>query len=350
MLRPMIPVSIRSVTKSYDGSNRVLDGLSLDIAAGEMFFLLGASGCGKTTLLRLVAGFLAPDAGQIRFADRDVTGVPAEQRGIGMVFQNYALWPHLSVAGNVAFGLDLRGVAAAEKRQRVDQALAMVELAGFGERRIAELSGGQQQRVALARALVIRPDLLLLDEPLSSLDAKLREEMRVEIRDIQRRVAITTILVTHDQAEALVMADRVAVMEKGRIARIGQPYEVYENPGSAFVSTFLGRTNLIAATVLGRADGRLRVRVADTEFAALGEAPCGRARLSLRPERLGFAEQGLPGRVESCLFMGGQWLYRVSTAWGELAVIRPNEGGGHVEEGSPVHLTWLADAARVVDE
>ncbi len=305
-------LEVQGLTKRY-GRVAAVDGVDLSVERGEFLSLLGPSGCGKSTTLLAIAGFVEPTAGRIAIDGRDMATVKPNRRNIGIVFQSFALFPHMTVAENVGFGLDMR-------------------------------------RVALARALVIRPDLLLLDEPLSSLDAKLREEMRVEIRDIQRRVAITTILVTHDQAEALVMADRVAVMEKGRIARIGQPYEVYENPGSAFVSTFLGRTNLIAATVLGRADGRLRVRVADTEFAALGEAPCGRARLSLRPERLGFAEQGLPGRVESCLFMGGQWLYRVSTAWGELAVIRPNEGGGHVEEGSPVHLTWLADAARVVDE
>jgi putative spermidine/putrescine transport system ATP-binding protein len=342
-------LDVQGLIKRY-GSVAAVDGVDIAVERGEFLSLLGPSGCGKSTTLMAIAGFVEPTAGRIVIDGRDMAAVKPNRRNIGIVFQSFALFPHMTVAENVAFGLEMRRVDRPERTKRVAEALDLVRLTEMAERYPKQLSGGQQQRVALARALVIRPDLLLLDEPMSSLDAKLREEMRVEIRDIQRRVAITTILVTHDQAEALLMADRVAVMDQGRIARIGRPYEVYEDPGSAFVSNFLGRTNLIPAMVLGRADGRLRVRVDDTEFAALGEAPCGSIRLSLRPERLAFAEQGLRGRVESRLFMGGQWLYRVSTAWGELTVIRPNEGGAHVEEGCAVCLTWPADAARVVHE
>jgi ABC-type Fe3+/spermidine/putrescine transport system ATPase subunit len=281
----MIPVSIRAVSKSY-GAQRVLDGLSLEIAAGEVFFLLGASGCGKTTLLRLVAGFLAPDAGAIRFADRDVTGVPAERRGIGMVFQNYALWPHLSVAGNVAFGLDLRGVAAAEKRERVEQALAMVELAGFGERRIAELSGGQQQRVALARALVIRPGVLLLDEPLSNLDARLRAQMRAEVRRVCKAAGVTAIYVTHDQQEALATADRIAVLVAGRVAQVGTPRELYERPRSRAVAEFVGEANLLPGTVAGPGAVACALGTLATTALPEGAAPGAAVLVCLRPERI----------------------------------------------------------------
>ncbi|MBA2481680.1 MAG: ABC transporter ATP-binding protein, partial [Planctomycetes bacterium] len=204
----MLPIAIRAVTKGYQAGAPVLRDVSLDIAAGEMFFLLGASGCGKTTMLRLLAGFLTPEAGTIHFGDRDVTRLSAEERDIGMVFQNYALWPHMSVAENIAFGLDVRKVAAAEKRTRVDEALALVELPGYGSRRIAELSGGQQQRVALARAIIVRPPVLLLDEPLSNLDARLRVAMRAEIRRVCKASGVTAVYVTHDQAEALSTADR----------------------------------------------------------------------------------------------------------------------------------------------
>ncbi len=344
---PFLEVS--GLVKRYGGVAAV-DGVDLAVERGEFLSLLGPSGCGKSTTLLAIAGFVEPTAGSIRIDGREMASVKPNRRNIGIVFQSFALFPHMTVAENVGFGLEMRRVAAAERGQRIVEALALVRLGDLAERYPKQLSGGQQQRVALARALVIRPDLLLLDEPMSSLDAKLREEMRIEIRDIQRRVAITTILVTHDQAEALLMADRVAVMDGGRIARIGKPYEVYEDPGSVFVSNFLGRTNLIAATVIGRANGRLRLRVGEVEIDAAGEAAGGKLMLSLRPERLSFGADGLPGRVESCLFMGGQWLYRVATSIGELAVIRPNEGGAHVPEGGAVRVTWPPEAARVVHE
>ena len=342
-------LEIKGLVKRY-GAVAAVDGVDLAVERGEFLSLLGPSGCGKSTTLLAIAGFIEPSAGSIRIDGREMAQVKPNKRNIGIVFQSFALFPHMTVAENVAFGLEMRRVPSAEREQRIKEALALVRLGEFAERYPKQLSGGQQQRVALARALVIRPDLLLLDEPMSSLDAKLREEMRVEIRDIQRRVAITTILVTHDQAEALLMADRVAVMDRGKIARIGKPYEVYEDPGSAFVSNFLGRTNLIAATVVGRSAGKLRLRIGEIEIEAAGEVSGSKATLSLRPERLSFGTDGLQGKVESCLFMGGQWLYRVTTSIGELAVIRPNEGGAHVPEGGTVRLTWPAEAARVVHE
>ena len=340
-------LELRGLVKRY-GPFVAVDGVDLSVERGEFLSLLGPSGCGKTTTLMAIAGFVDSTAGRIVIGGRDMAQVKPNRRNIGIVFQSFALFPHLTVADNVGFGLEMRGVAKVERAQRIAETLALVRLTELAERYPKQLSGGQQQRVALARALVIRPDLLLLDEPMSSLDAKLREEMRVEIRDIQRKVQITTIMVTHDQAEALLMADRVAVMDQGKIVRIGKPYEVYENPGSAFVSDFLGRTNLLPATVIGRSVGRLRLRVGEIEVDAVGETPDGKAMLSLRPERLSFAGEGLPGQVESCLFMGGQWFYRVATAIGQLSVIRPNEGGAHVAEGGAVRVSWPLDAARVV--
>lgn len=340
-------LELSGLVKRY-GPVAAVDGVDLSVERGEFLSLLGPSGCGKSTTLLAIAGFIEPTAGRIVIDGRDMVQVKPNRRNIGIVFQSFALFPHMTVAENVGFGLEMRRVPKDDRRRQVDDTLALVRLTELAARYPKQLSGGQQQRVALARALVIRPDLLLLDEPMSSLDAKLREEMRVEIRDIQRKVSITTIMVTHDQSEALLMADRVAVMDSGRIARIGKPYEVYENPGSAFVSDFLGRTNLLPATVLARSPGRLRVRVGTVEFDAVGDALDGAAMLSLRPERLSFAGDGLPGRVESRLFMGGQWFYRVATAAGQLAVIRPNEGGQHVAEGETVHLAWPVDAARVV--
>ena len=251
----MIPVTIDAIHKSYDGRTPVLDGITLDIAAGELFFLLGGSGCGKTTLLRLVAGFIAPDSGGIRFAGTDVTRIPTERRDIGMVFQNYALWPHLSVAENVSFGLEVRQVPATERAARLDEALALVELSGLGARRIGELSGGQQQRVALARALVVKPKVLLLDEPLSNLDTRLRTSMRQEIRRVCKAAGVTAIYVTHDQAEALSTADRIALMVAGQVAQTGTPRELYERPRTEAVARFHGDANVVAASVAARLIG-----------------------------------------------------------------------------------------------
>jgi iron(III) transport system ATP-binding protein len=240
----MTPIRIEGVTKRFDGT-LALDGVSLEVGAGEMFFLLGPSGCGKTTLLRVLAGFVAPDAGEVFFGDQKITPLPPRARDAGMVFQTYALWPHLNVARNVAYGLEVRGVAKAEIARRVEQALKLVRLDTFGERKPAQLSGGQQQRVALARALVIEPRVLLLDEPLSNLDARLRDEMREEIRRLHEETRLTMVYVTHDQKEALALADRIAVMDKGRPMQVGPPREVYSRPATRFVAGFLGDCNFI---------------------------------------------------------------------------------------------------------
>src|SRR5215831_16900904 len=257
---------LERLEKRY-GDTTVVAALDLAVKQGEFIALLGPSGCGKTTTLRMTAGLVPASGGRIVIGGEDVTRLPPYRRDIGLVFQNYALFPHMTVAQNVAFGLEMRGIARGEIASRVADALALVRLDTYGGRRPRELSGGQQQRVALARALVIRPSLLLLDEPLSNLDAKLREEMRSEIRDIQRRLGITTVFVTHDQVEALSMCDRVAVMEGGRLIQFGTPFEIYERPRHPFIADFVGRTNKLAGTVTEAglvAVGPLSLRASET--------------------------------------------------------------------------------------
>jgi len=239
-------ISIQNLTKKF-GQTTALKGISLEVQSEELFFLLGPSGCGKTTLLRTIAGFYQPDEGELFFGDKPMRGVAPHRRNAGMVFQNYALWPHMTVAGNVAYGLDVRSVSGAEKKQRVTEALAIVQMEQYAERSPNQLSGGQQQRVALARALVIKPDVLLLDEPLSNLDARLRLEMREEIRRIHAQTRITTIYVTHDQKEALSLATRLAVLRDGVLEQIGDPRSVYRSPANRFVADFIGETNWVSA-------------------------------------------------------------------------------------------------------
>src|SRR5947209_12379465 len=258
-------VLIRNLTKNF-GTTTALREISFEIASQELFFLLGPSGCGKTTLLRVIAGFYQPDGGELHFGDQPMNGVPAHRRNTGMVFQNYALWPDLTVAENVAYGLEVRAVSAAEKKTRVAEALEIVQMQKLAGQNPNQLSGGQQQRVALARALVIRPDVLLLDEPLSNLDAKLRLEMREEIRRIHAQTRITTIYVTHDQKEALSLADRMAVMREGVIEQTGDPRTVYRAPANRFVADFIGETNWLAAEVLGWSDGAMRLKTDFGEF------------------------------------------------------------------------------------
>src|SRR5512144_704836 len=233
------------LTKRY-GDHAAVDDLSLTVEQGEFVSLLGPSGCGKTTTLQMIAGFVDPTSGSVRMSGRDLLSIPAAKRGLGIVFQNYALFPHMSVTGNVAFGLEMRQIAKDARASRVAETLKLVGLTGFADRYPAQLSGGQKQRVALARALVIQPELLLLDEPLSNLDAKLREDMQSELLRIQRTIGITTLMVTHDQAEALALSDRVVVMNAGRIEQEGQPYDAYENPATGFVCDFLGKSNRFA--------------------------------------------------------------------------------------------------------
>ncbi len=298
----MIPVTIQQVVKQF-GRVRALDDVSLTIERGELFFLLGPSGCGKTTLLRTIAGFYQPNRGRVRFGERDVTDLAPQRRNTGMVFQNYALWPHMTVEANVAFGLKVRHVARGERRRRVVEALETVRMGAYAKRKPNQLSGGQQQRVALARALVIRPQCLLLDEPLSNLDAKLRLEMRGEIRRLCKEAGLTGIYVTHDQKEALSIADRMAVMFEGRIGQVGSPRELYRNPASAATADFLGETNFLDGRVVSiegeervveTPAGTLLARVDDT---VTGAGPC---TVSIRPEAIRVqADEAIQNRLEA---------------------------------------------------
>jgi putative spermidine/putrescine transport system ATP-binding protein len=340
---------LERLTKRY-GESAAVDGISLAIEQGEFVSLLGPSGCGKTTTLQMIAGFVEPSAGSVTLAGRDLLAVPAAQRGLGVVFQNYALFPHLTVAENVAFGLEMRKVPKAEAKQRLDEALALVGLTGMAGRYPVQMSGGQQQRVALARALVIRPGLLLLDEPLSNLDAKLREEMQIELRRIQRATGITTLMVTHDQAEALALSDRVVVMQAGRIEQDDVPLQAYEHPASGFVCDFLGKANVFD---IERIDGRLAsigpLQIELPQALAM-QAGAG-ARMLVRPEKIAFGPQrdgALCATVKSRVFQGNHWLYQLDTTLGEVLVIRQNDGGLCPEEGERVHLSWRADDMRAV--
>ncbi|MGD9780521.1 MAG: ABC transporter ATP-binding protein [Kiritimatiellia bacterium] len=317
-----VPITIERLTKRF-GAKTVLDGIDLRIAAGELFFLLGPSGCGKTTLLRAVAGLNEPDEGRILAGDRDVTHLPPHVRDMGMVFQSYALWPHMTLRENVAFGLEMRNVKKADAGPRVMRALEMVKLADRADSKPNELSGGQQQRVALARALVIEPQCLLLDEPLSNLDAKLRLEMRTEIRRICKEAGLTAIYVTHDQKEALSIADRLAVLDQGRLLQIGSPQEVYTRPNSRFVAQFIGETTFIEGRVRAMRDGSAEVETAAgvwtaaaPEHVAAGET----IWLSVRPEavQLHTDKTGGPNRFQAQLH-GTVYLGEVAQHLVELA-------------------------------
>ena len=302
-------VKIQNLTKRF-GTTTAVDGVSLEIQSQELFFLLGPSGCGKTTLLRLLAGFYQPDSGSLFFGERSMGGVPPHQRNTGMVFQNYALWPHMTVAGNVAYGLEVRGFNAAERKQRVEEALTIVQMQDYAARTPNQLSGGQQQRVALARALVIRPDLLLLDEPLSNLDARLRLELREEIRRIHAQTRITTLYVTHDQKEALSMASRMAVLRQGVIEQVGEPRAVYRSPANRFVADFIGESNWFAADVRAVSGEGL---VLETDCGAFqtatnaGLKPGDKAWLGFRPESVQIGSNGVNSfqtRVTQVSYLG----------------------------------------------
>ena len=286
----MTPVRLDQVSKHF-GDAVALDRVSLSIDAGELFFLLGPSGCGKSTLLRLIAGLHEPTAGRLFFGDRDVTGLSTEKRNAVMCFQSYALWPHMSVRDNVRFGLDVRRVPKAEQKGRLDRVLDLVRMGEYADRRPNQLSGGQQQRVALARAIAVEPAVLLLDEPLSNLDAKLRNEMRSEIRRICKQSGLTAVYVTHDQKEALSVADRIAVLDRGRVAQVGTPGDLYGRPMTAFVADFVGQTNLIDGELLRNDAGHCLVRTAlgDLQAVAHGDLPGGHVTLSVRPEQMRLA-------------------------------------------------------------
>ena len=299
----MSAIQLEDVTRSF-GKTRAVDGISATIADGEFFTLLGPSGCGKTTLLRMIAGFTEVESGRILFGDRRIDTVPAHQRNIGMVFQNYAVFPNLTVADNVAYGLRARSVPAPGRAKRVARALEMVQLGQHGARWPHELSGGQLQRVAIARSLVIEPSVLLFDEPLSNLDAQLRTHMRVEIRQLQRQLGITAVYVTHDQEEALAVSDRIAVLRAGRIEQIGPPEAIYRTPQTAFVAEFVGSTNMLTGTVTRH--GVVNVGGAEIHVATITGGPGARVALSIRPETLRLANTGptLPARLVMREFLG----------------------------------------------
>ncbi len=340
-------VELRSVSRSR-GGRLVLDGVDLAVAAGEFLALLGPSGCGKTTTLRLVAGFDAPDAGAVLIDGRDVRGVPPYRRDVNTVFQDYALFPHLDVFANVAFGLETAAVPRAEIRTRVDEALALVRLEGLERRRPSQLSGGQQQRVAVARALVRRPSVLLLDEPLGALDLQLRRRMQEELRALQRRLGTTFVYVTHDQEEALGMADRVGVMDAGRIVQIGAPRDLYARPVSRFVAEFIGETNLLEGVVRAVDGERVAVDVDGVgAVVAEGAAAAGvRVALAVRPEHVVLADDGLPGVVDDVVWNGAGVRYRVRLAAGAALAVRDARGALGV--GAAVHVRLPATDVRVL--
>ncbi len=331
--RPMESIRAESVVKSF-GNVRALDGISVAIDPGELFFLLGASGCGKTTLLRCIAGLETPTSGTIRFGERDVTRLAPHKREAAMVFQSYALWPHMTVAQNIAFGLEERKIPRPEIKRRVGDALEMVQLPGFGERSIDQMSGGQQQRVSLARALVVKPKCLLLDEPLSNLDAQLRVEMRREIRRIVKENGLTGIYVTHDQEEALAMADRMAVLTRGKIGQIGTPEEVYRDPRSAYVASFIGETNIIEGDVLDVRDRFAQVRVSGISIAGRitnpdwTPVPGESVRLSIRPEAWRLhkdsGDNPVSGKVVERAYLGQRIQYWIETPIGRQQVVEMN--------------------------
>ena len=355
----MIDVRLAAVSKRFQKSSdtAAVDGVSLTIAPGEFFTLLGPSGCGKTTTLRMVAGFYFPTSGHIHFGDDDVTRWAPNKRDTGMVFQNYALFPHMSVAQNVAYGLKVRRVSRKESARRVEEALTQVHLGGLGARRIDELSGGQQQRVALARALVIRPRTLLLDEPLSNLDAKLREETRAEIRRIQRESGTTTIYVTHDQAEAMAMSDRIAVMRSGQVQQVGSPQEIYYRSANAFVARFIGRSNVLELPVVAASETQVTVRLpagatitADANEGH-GLAEGDTALVSARPEHLALTapndDAALRGRITGLEFTGMASHVTVDVDGTEVTVVVVDPPAG-TRVGDAVGLRLNAERLWVV--
>ena len=346
------------VAKSF-GTVHAVDGVSLSVASGEFFTLLGPSGCGKTTLLRLVAGIHPVSAGRVLLNGRDITQAPMHTRNLAMVFQNYALFPHLNVFDNVAFGLRSRRVGRDEIRTRVREALALVKLEALSERLPAQLSGGQQQRVAVARALVVRPDLLLFDEPLSNLDARLRDEMRFEIRDLQRRIGITTVLVTHDIEEAFTMSDRMAVMQGGKILQIGRADEIYRAPANRFVANFVGPINELALGAVEAVGTRRRAQAAGELSVWLpdsGSAAGSRAlSLVLRPESLRVSageigtENRYAGEIEDVIYLGASSECRVRVGGLRLFAIMSSADAARLSPGEPVSVGWRTEDGVVVD-
>lgn len=348
-------VVVDKLVKTYPGAaTPSVDHVSFALPKGEMLALLGPSGCGKTTILRMIAGLIEPNAGTIRVNGREISQTPVHKRNMGMVFQAYALFPHMTVAENVAFGLEMRGIAASERGPKVQRALDMVKLGHLGDRRVTQLSGGQQQRCAIARSLVIEPELLLLDEPLSNLDAKLRDEMRDEIRDIQSRTGVTAIFVTHDQDEALSMADRLAVMSAGRIEQIGTPREIFDVPANEFVAGFIGAGNFFSGRVTApgevEIDGLGALRIAAP--ASVGS----RVKLMVRPHRFKLGQPGpnaFSGQIESLVYRGQILTLGVAVGDRKLTADLHTHAGHLPAKGETVSLsvapedvTFLSEAAE----
>jgi spermidine/putrescine transport system ATP-binding protein len=352
-------IELRGINKSF-GRVHVVKDLDLEIREGEFFSLLGPSGCGKTTSLRMMAGFEEPDTGSILLRGQDVTNLPPNRRNVNLVFQNYELFPHMSVFDNVAYGLKLRRVAKPEIRRRVEEMLAVVQVAGLGGRGARQLSGGQQQRVALARALVNQPAVLLLDEPLSALDVKLRKQMQVELKSIQHRLGTTFVYVTHDQEEAFLMSDRVGIMNQGRLLQLDAPRAIYERPADAFVADFVGSLNTFDLRIDSVDTGVASMRVSPGERLAVrveGTSSAGSTvRVAVRPERISFGGDGgaqadnhLAGTISAVDYVGPMTTYRVSTAVGTLLVPQQNDARrADRAVGSAVTLEWPIDAVLVL--
>lgn len=355
-------ISLSQIVKKF-GNFTALNGINLEIRDGELFTLLGPSGCGKTTTLRLIAGFYQPDSGEIRFNDRVVNAVPTAQRGIGIVFQNYALWPHMTVAQNIAYGLKIKKMDSVEIRKKVAEGLEKVGLTGMGNRYPGQLSGGQQQRVALARALVLSPEVLLLDEPLSNLDAKVRMKVRAEIRQIQQDLKITTIYVTHDQEEALTLSDQIAVMREGSVAQVGTPKDLYERPDNAFTAHFIGTNNLLEGTVIER-NGDHTYQV-DTKIGKLNGISVKNLRsgsqctVAIRPENIEFngedAVNGcniISGKIFFASYLGNILRYDVQTPSGVLIKADVKDPWHHqlLSAGTDVCLRVMPNTCLIIDD
>jgi len=344
-----LPIAVRQLTKSY-GTVRVLDAVDLDVHRGEFLTLLGPSGSGKTTLLMMLAGFVRPDCGSIKFGEREVIRLEPHKRDVGMVFQNYALFPHMDVAANIAFPLKLRGVDRVETAKRVEQALELVKLGGYGARRIDQLSGGQRQRIALARAIVFEPRILLMDEPLSALDKQLREHMQIELRQLHERLGMTTVYVTHDQREALTMSDRIAVIDQGRIRQIDTPKTIYERPNNRFVAEFIGESTFVKVDVTSSG-----CTFNGIPLSLAAQPPqTGPHHLMIRPERLAILQRDpaddvnvLPAIVTAAIYQGDSVLVHASLSDGTMVSVRASPSsqaplvGAHLNLGLNATDTYL---------
>ncbi|MGE0212010.1 MAG: ABC transporter ATP-binding protein [Parvibaculaceae bacterium] len=355
-------VRFADVQKSYDGETLVVRNLNLDIAKGEFLTMLGPSGSGKTTTLMMLAGFEPASSGEIYLAGRPISRVPPHKRGIGMVFQNYALFPHMSVAENLAFPLEVRGMGKEERETRVRRALEMVEMPGFGARRPSQLSGGQQQRVAVARALVFEPDLVLMDEPLGALDKQLREQMQYEIKRLHDQLAITVVYVTHDQSEALTMSDRIAVFNDGVVQQLSTPAELYERPSNAFVAGFIGENNRLLGTVKAmNGHGTCKVEIGPGIVVSATAVNVGaegeRTMLSVRPERVSINPDTdkpvnlLDGRIEEIIYHGDHIRTRLSVAGHDDFIVKVpnNRRGAALKAGETARVGWAVEDCRALD-